>query len=146
MHNQFVPSREYAVIDILNPFVGEKIGTFSAAQSSDMDIAVESATKAFEGEWRQTPAVTRGQLRLRLADLIERDASQFASIHSIDGGFVYGDVLAVHIPQSISTLRYSAGWADKITGKNISFPEGFGVTRHEPFGICAAIIPWNAPL
>ncbi|KAL3444539.1 putative aldehyde dehydrogenase [Aspergillus insuetus] len=144
--NSFLPSKEGAELEVLNPLRGAAIGNLSAAQPSDVDAAVISATRAFESSWKQTTPVTRGSLLLRLADLIERDQAQFATIHSIDAGFVYDDVLAVDIPQSISTLRYYAGWAGKLCGKNIDFPGGFGITRREPFGVCAAIIPWNAPL
>lgn len=48
---------------------------------------------------------------------------------------------------SIATLRYFAGWADKIHGKTIPMDGPFfGYTRHEPVGVCGQIIPWNFPL
>jgi aldehyde dehydrogenase (NAD+) len=46
----------------------------------------------------------------------------------------------------VSTLRYYAGWADKIDGKTLEIPGGVGYTFREPLGVCAAIVPWNAPL
>jgi aldehyde dehydrogenase (NAD+) len=44
---------------------------------------------------------------------------------------------------SAEYLRYYAGWADKIQGKVIETDGVVTMTRHEPFGVCAAIIPWN---
>jgi aldehyde dehydrogenase (NAD+) len=49
--------------------------------------------------------------------------------------------------ESISTLRYYAGWADKITGKTIDVgPSKLVYTLHQPIGVCGQIIPWNYPL
>ena len=47
---------------------------------------------------------------------------------------------------SISTLRYYAGWADKIHGQTIETDHRKLVyTTHEPFGVVGQIIPWNFP-
>ena len=47
---------------------------------------------------------------------------------------------------AISMIRYFAGWADKIHGKVIeTTEERLNYTRHEPIGVCGAIIPWNFP-
>ena len=81
-----------------------------------------------------------------MADLIERDAEDFATLHAVDGGMVFGDVLNMDMPVVTETLRYFSGWADKITGKAVDIPHGFGYTRREPLGVCVAIVPWNAPL
>ncbi|TQS33748.1 hypothetical protein Golomagni_05895, partial [Golovinomyces magnicellulatus] len=51
------------------------------------------------------------------------------------------------IPGSIGTLRYYAGWADKVLGvASFNIPKTFGYTRREPVGVCGQIIPWNFPL
>ena len=47
---------------------------------------------------------------------------------------------------SIATLRYYAGWADKIHGQTIETDHRKLVyTTHEPFGVVGQIIPWNFP-
>ena len=44
-------------------------------------------------------------------------------------------------------FRYYAGWTDKIFGKTIPVDENFFcMTKHEPIGVCAQIIPWNYPI
>ncbi len=43
--------------------------------------------------------------------------------------------------------RYFAGEADKIKGKTLPMCKPFfGMTRKEPIGVVAQIIPWNYPL
>lgn len=54
--------------------------------------------------------------------------------------------MGLHVPQAVDTLRYFAGWADKVDGVSMTIPQGFAYTRREPIGVCAAVVPWNAPL
>ena len=52
----------------------------------------------------------------------------------------------VDVTASIGTIRYYAGWADKIQGKTIETDENkLAYTRHEPIGVVGQIIPWNFP-
>lgn len=58
----------------------------------------------------------------------------------------FNDSKGLHVPNAVSTLRYFAGWTDKIDGKLLQIPEGTAYTIREPIGVCAAIVPWNCPL
>lgn len=86
------------------------------------------------------------RLLSKLADLIERDSIELASLEAIDAGILYGESLHLSVPQAVDTLRYFAGWADKGAGQSLPIPNGLAYTQHEPLGVCAAIVPWNAPL
>lgn len=112
----------------------------------DVDIAVQAARKALEGEWKQVTPSERGRLLTRLADFLERDIDTVAAIEALDNGkgvsMAKGDVAA-----SAGCLRYYGGWADKIFGQTIDTDTGsLTYTRHEPVGVCGQIIPWNFPL
>ncbi|KAK1139142.1 hypothetical protein N8T08_001265 [Aspergillus melleus] len=144
INNQFVPSKQASVLEVQNPFSGETLGSISAAESADVDVAVDAASHAFQ-TWRYASASNRHALLNRLAGLIERDADEFAAIHALDGGFVYDDVKAFDISQACETLRYFANCTE-IPGRVVDVPGGKGVVRKEPIGVCAAIVPWNAPL
>ena len=50
----------------------------------------------------------------RLADLMDEHREELAYIESLDSGAVYTLALKTHIGMSIDTIRYFAGWADKI--------------------------------
>jgi aldehyde dehydrogenase (NAD+) len=53
-----------------------------------------------------------------------------------------GDVQGV-----VNTLRYYAGWADKIEGRTVPVRGGFlSYTLRQPVGVVGQIIPWNFPL
>ncbi len=47
----------------------------------------------------------------------------------------------------VATLRYYAGWADKIEGKTVPVRGNFlSYTLRQPVGVVGQIIPWNFPL
>ena len=89
----------------------------------------------------------RGALLFRLADLIEANAVELAGLEVLDNGKPVGEVLAADLPLVISTFRYFAGWADKVTGDTLPVDgDFFCYTRREPVGVCGQIIPWNFPM
>lgn len=146
INNEFVPSVTGSTLDIENPTTGEKLVTVAAAQKEDVDIAVKAAQAAFTNGWKDVLPSKRGELLRNLATLIERDADEMASLEALDVGIPFGDSKNMHIPQAGETLRYFAGWSDKITGQLLQIPQGYAYTRREPIGVCATIVPWNAPL
>lgn len=51
------------------------------------------------------------------------------------------------LPETINTIRYYAGWCDKVSGQTINpTPEKFAYTLRQPIGVIGQIIPWNYPL
>ena len=72
---------------------------------------------------------------------------QFASLESLDNGKPYSDAFNIDLPLAIKCFRYYAGWADKITGSTVPIDGNYiAITRKEPIGVVAQIIPWNFPL
>ncbi|KAK7425033.1 hypothetical protein QQZ08_008309 [Neonectria magnoliae] len=121
--NSFVPAFDNKTIDIENPATGAHLVTVSAAQPEDVDRVVQSSKKAY-ATWKTESSNTRRTLLNRLADLIERDASDLASLEAVDAGILYRDSIGLHVPQAVETLRYFAGWADKVDGVSMSIPQG----------------------
>ncbi|KAH6884616.1 aldehyde dehydrogenase [Thelonectria olida] len=145
INGAFVPGKTGSTIDVRNPLNEELLAKLASAQKADVDIAVNAAAAALKG-WRTVSAIQRGNLLNRLADLIEQRAEDFATIEAIDAGILYNDSLRGHVKHAANTLQYYARLAGQNTGDALEIPNGFAYTRREPFGICAAIIPWNAPL
>ncbi len=135
--------------DIRNPADGELITTAAEADKEDVNRAVAAARKAFEeGPWPKMKPSERARLLLNLADLIEDHAEEFAHLDTLD----YGQPVSLttgFAHAAAENFRYYAGWATKITGETIpsSSPGNlFNYTRREAIGVCAGIVPWNAPL
>jgi aldehyde dehydrogenase (NAD+) len=92
-------------------------------------------------------AAERGRLMFKLVDLMEKHADEFAFLVSIDNGKPLQWARKADVNLAIETMRYYAGWCDKIHGQVIPVSGPYlSYTRHEPVGVCAQIIPWNFPL
>ncbi|KAG6877042.1 hypothetical protein C0993_010844 [Termitomyces sp. T159_Od127] len=132
-----------AMIDVINPATGKVITAVSAGSFKDVDIAVDVAKKAYKTSWGlKVPGTMRGKLLYKIADLLERDLSEFAALESK----IYANAKG-EIQSSVDVFRYYAGWADKVQGKTIETNENkLAYTRHEPYGVVGQVIPWNAPL
>ncbi|TKR89516.1 hypothetical protein L596_013609 [Steinernema carpocapsae] len=149
INNEFRPSLSGKTFETFNPATGEKICDVAEALKEDVDLAVEAANKAFKtgSPWRRMDASERGKLLYRLAELMERDRTILASLESLNNGKAYTASYNFDVPAAIDTIRYSAGWADKIQGKTIpTNGDFFTYTRHEPVGVAGQIMSFNFPL
>ncbi len=131
----------------VNPATGATLADAPLATGHEVDAAVTAAARAFD-MWRFTPATQRAKLMWTLADLLESNKDEFATIEVLDNGKPMWEAEAVDIALTIELLRYYAGWTTKIDGKVLpnSIPGMFTVAKREPVGVVAAITPWNFPL
>ncbi|KAG2217141.1 hypothetical protein INT45_004596, partial [Circinella minor] len=141
INNEFVTGAH--TIDTINPSTGKLITSVQAAETEQVNAAVDAAEKAFYGGWKQSNPRERSRLMHKLTDLIERDAEDMAQLEALDNGKPFGFSYAVEIPLVLSQLRYFAGFCDKLHGKVIETEGKLSYTVHEPIGVCAGIIPWN---
>ncbi len=131
----------------VNPATGATLAEAPLATEREVDAAVTAAARAFE-TWRSTPPTQRARHMWALADLLEANKDEFATIEVLDNGKPMWEAEAVDIALTIELLRYYAGWTTKIDGKVLpnSIPGMFTVAKREPIGVVAAITPWNFPL
>ncbi|CAG8692900.1 6236_t:CDS:2, partial [Cetraspora pellucida] len=145
--NDFVDSVDGKHFGTIDPTTENVITIVAEASSRDVDLAVEAATKAFYNVWCHVDGKERGRLLNKLADLMERDLDDLAALEALDNGKAFSITKTVDLPEAISCYRYFAGWCDRIHGKVIETQNNkFCYTRHEPLGVCGAIVPWNFPI
>ncbi len=144
---QWVDSESGKTFETFHPATEEKIADVARASDKDVDRAVKAARKAFEeGDWPKMDARDRGRLLSKLADIIEANKDELAALETLDNGKPIADAMAADVPLVIDTLRYYAGWADKLTGQTIPVRGNFfSYSRREPVGVVGQIIPWNFP-
>lgn len=146
--NEFVKGNGESITSI-NPANEKEIATVSGASAEDVDSAVKAARKAFnDPSWRDLPPTDRGRLMYKLADLIEGKKEDLAALETWDNGKPYAVSLSEDLGEVVNTIRYYAGYADKLHGQTIPTTPGmkFAYTLRQPIGVCAQIIPWNYPL
>ena len=148
INNDFVESVNGKTFPTINPVNEKKIVDVSEAGKEDVDKAVAAARVALnpKSEWRTMDASRRGELLIKLADLIESNKHYLASLEVLDNGKPYSDAV-FDMECSAKTIRYYAGWCDKIHGNTIPADGNvMSITRKQPVGVVAAIIPWNYPV
>lgn len=154
-HGQFIngeacPTSGTERIVVINPATEQSIGSVASATADQINTAVNAARQCFRSVWADFNPYARGLLLNRLADLIEANGEELAQLETLESGknIVLSRLFVAR--QSALCLRYFAGWTTKISGQTLPscFPSMQGeqysaMTRREPVGVVAAIIPWN---
>ena len=131
---------------ILNPATEEVIAHVAAGSEKDVDTAAKAARAALK-VWNGITAAERGRILNRLADLLEKNQEELIMLESMNAGKPIASVRRQDMPAAIDTLRYYAGWTDKIIGQVIpARTDALTYTVREPVGVVGAIVPWNFPL
>lgn len=148
INNEFVKSSSNEKITSINPTDESEICAVESASADDIDKAVKAARDAFnDPSWRDLPPTDRGALMYKLADIVDQHRETLATLETWDNGKPYAVALDEDLGEVINTIRYYAGWSDKLYGQTISTsPQKFAYTLKQPIGVCAQIIPWNYPL
>jgi (Z)-2-((N-methylformamido)methylene)-5-hydroxybutyrolactone dehydrogenase len=144
---EFVEAAGPPTLPVMNPATGETWATIADAQAKDVDRAVRTAQDTFTMTWSKFSPRRRAELLNRLADVIEKRATELAEVEVRDNGKLLREMLA-QLKSVPAWYRYFAGLADKIHGETIPMeqPSLFNYTLREPLGVVACVTPWNSPL
>ncbi len=144
---EFTASASGRCFAVENPATEEVLAEVAEAGAEDVGRAVQAARACFESDaWQQLEPRQRGRMLAKAADLLEARAHEFAELETRQNGKPLFES-RIDVAMSVETLRYFAGWADKITGATLPVaPASFVYTLKEPVGVVGAIVPWNFPL
>ncbi|MEU0178333.1 aldehyde dehydrogenase family protein [Streptomyces massasporeus] len=134
--------------EIRCPADGSLVGVVDEAGGKDTAEAIAAARRAFdEGPWPRTPAQERGDLLLRVADLLVRDKDALARAESLDTGKRLVES-AYDIDDIANCFRYFGRLVASEHGRVVDTGRDDVDSRvvHEPVGVCGLITPWNYPL
>lgn len=146
INGKWVPPEGGKYSTILNPANEEVIAHVAAGSEKDVDTAARAARAALK-VWNGINAAERGRILNRLADLLEKNQEELIALESMNAGKPVASVRRQDMPAAIDTLRYYAGWTDKIIGQVIpARTDALTYTVREPVGVVGAIVPWNFPL
>lgn len=141
-------AREKRTREIRCPADGSLVAEVDEAGGQDTADAIAAARRAFdEGPWPHTPANERGDLLLRVADLLVRDKEALARAESLDTGkrLVESEY---DIDDIVNCFRYFGRLVASEGGRVVETGSEGVDSRvvYEPVGVCALITPWNYPL
>ncbi len=133
---------------VLNPANNEPIANVADASATDADIAADHARRAFDsGPWPKMRAQERAALLFKLADLIDANAEDLATLETRNNGKPLREA-KYDVGDAANCFRYFAGLVTKPLGQTFETPDPNMQTMvvREPMGVCGQIIPWNYPL
>ena len=129
-----------------SPIDGSFLGEISRGSAVEANEAVAAAKRAFPA-WSALGSVKRGELLLRLAELVEENIETLAQIETMDNGSLLRSHRRGVMPRVALNIRFFAEWA-----MNELKHEAFETRGHtnniswDPSGVAVLITPWNAPL
>ena len=129
------------VIQVLDPSTGNVISSVPSGDAADVAAAVTVASSAF-GTWSAQSPRQRARALSDWGELLTTWGDRIACLESMEVGRPYTG------PSEVGrTVSYFAGLADKVTGLSLPTETASSIafTLREPRGVCAAIVPWNAP-
>jgi len=135
------------VIVSVNPATGQVNYEVCAATARHVDAAVEAATQAAHASaWRDMLPHKRARLLAKLADIIEARGEDLARTQMVENGKVLAECRA-QAASAAATFRYYAAVCETL-GSEVTPSRGqyLSMTVYEPYGVVAAITPWNSPL
>ena len=139
INGRSVPPASGRYFASINPATEEKLTEIAHGDATDVDLAVQAARRAYEGEWGRLSGRERGKYLYRIARIIQEKARELAILETMDGGKPIKESRDVDLPLAAAHFFYHAGWADKL---QFAFP---GRTP-QSLGVAGQIIPWNFPL
>lgn len=145
--DEWVDSSDLETFDSLNPFNQKPWAKIPEATEEDVSKAIDAAYSTYKGTWKKTNGLTRANMMMKLADLIDENAHELAKLESIDNGKLYKETKnQMHF--AARNYRFFAGYADKIYGEVIPLDNMnlFDYTLRQPIGVIAVITAWNSPI
>ena len=144
----FRPARSGATFDSVDPATGRVLASVASAQTEDVDVAVTSARRAFDGgDWSRASISERKRVLLKLAELINDNSVELALLDSLDMGKLVTEAHTVDVPSGAGLFAYYGEALDKINGEVApTDPGNLALVMREPLGVVGAVTPWNFPL
>jgi betaine-aldehyde dehydrogenase len=148
INGRFTAARAGQTRPYRNPADNSILGEATESDAADVEEAISAARAAFdEGPWPNTPAVERAARLFKLADLIEKNAEEFARRDTLNNGKPLREA-RFDAADTAACFRYYAGLATKPHGQTyeVGDPNILSQSVREPIGVCGQIIPWNYPV
>jgi malonate-semialdehyde dehydrogenase (acetylating)/methylmalonate-semialdehyde dehydrogenase len=151
-------SENGTTFDDVNPATGEVLASVSLEEISVTDLAVTSASRAFQG-WSETPVGDRCQVLFRYKELLEQHFDELAQMIVDEHGKTTAEARG-DVRRGIDCVEYACGAPSLMMGRTlprIAVSTSFSREREEgipldsslervPIGVCVGITPFNFPI
>jgi acyl-CoA reductase-like NAD-dependent aldehyde dehydrogenase len=140
------PAADGATLEKLAPSTGELLSLVARSGATDVDAAVTAAAAA-QPAWAASTVEERGRIVRGVAQLLERDRDQVASVVSAETGKSPRDAKG-ETCGAIELGYFIAGEGRRFYGKTMpsATPNRSAMTIRQPVGVAGLIIAANTPI
>lgn len=131
-------------LQTVNPATHTPLKTYSAMSVEEAGQVIDLTHSAFL-QWRETDYTARSGLFYKLADLLEKDKQDYATLMMEEMGKIHKQGVA-EIEKCAWVCRYYADHAAEFLADDTietDFEKSF--VTFQPIGVILAIMPWNFP-
>jgi aldehyde dehydrogenase (NAD+) len=139
---RWVDPRQPRSLPVVNPATEEEVGRISLGSAADVDDAVKAARRAFATYSTTTREERLGYLERIIAGFRAR-LPELARTMTMEMG---APITFSTERQATVALFHFEEAARVLATYAFERPEGVGILRREPIGVCGLITPWNWPL
>ncbi|MGI8329409.1 aldehyde dehydrogenase [Actinomadura scrupuli] len=135
-------------LGVISPSTEEAVGEVPLATTADIDRAVGAARSALDdGPWpRMTPA-ERAAVLSRAATILRKREAEIAGVTVDEMGCAISQAPTAQTGMVASLFDYYAELIRTFEfEREVILGDRTGLVTHEPVGVVAAIVPWNAPV
>lgn len=145
INGTFISGEGRKMQNVINPATQEVLGQLPHASEADLDMALQSAEKAF-ATWKKSSPMDRSAILRKVAQLTRDRANDIARNMTLD----MGKPLAESLGEVVSCADHADWHAEecrRIYGRVIPprNPDVRQLVLREPIGVCVAFTPWNFP-
>jgi acyl-CoA reductase-like NAD-dependent aldehyde dehydrogenase len=142
------PAADGGTFTSFEPATGDRFADIARGGLADVVQAVAAARTAFDaGPWPLLTGAERAAVLRRAAARLASEGDRLAELESRDGGGTIRKTRDADVPAAVAAFEWAAHWAEQLSGPVPAQPSAAAeYLRFVPYGVVAAIIPWNFPL
>ncbi|MEO8774398.1 MAG: NAD-dependent succinate-semialdehyde dehydrogenase, partial [Gelidibacter sp.] len=131
-------------INTINPFNNQSIKEYQLHSQQELAQILENSSKTFY-KWKQTSIKERCRLLMNLAQIIEDDKNDLATLMTLEMGKPINQSIS-EIEKCITLCDFYATNADSfLADELIETDASESFISYDPLGTILAIMPWNYP-
>ena len=128
----------------VNPFNGEKVGTYTADTSPELEEKLNKSAEAFKG-WSEKPLSFRCDLLRKAGKVLRDNVEEYAEMITMEMGKPVSESRAEVNKCAWVCDYYADNAGDFLASEKIETDASQSFVRNDPMGTIFAIMPWNFP-
>lgn len=141
----FVDAGDLPTFPVHEAATGEVLARVAPADEQVVDRAVRSARAAYENDWRHRTPRERSGIMRKVAAHIRKHADELAELEAREVGKPRRDAARFDVSFASTGFDYYASLAETLHGEILDQGPIEARISYEPYGVVAAILPFNWP-